>query len=248
MNYSDYIIYADESGDPGLASVDPNYPVFALNFCLFRKARYAAALPAMAAFKFAHFGHDIVVLHENAIRLQSGAFSFLRDERRQAVFMNDLDRLIRETDFTVIAAVVDKQQLTGERASLPEPYELALAACVERLYTFLEGHNQTERATHIIIESRGTKEDRELERAFQRIVSAGKGPDEAMTGLELIFSDKKTNSVGLQVADLTASPIGRHFIHPSQPNRAWNAINPKLLRSPNGSVSGWGITVLPKQT
>lgn len=57
--YSEYIIYADESGDPNPASVDGNYPVFVLNFCVFRKDHYAASvLPAVAAFKFEHFGHD----------------------------------------------------------------------------------------------------------------------------------------------------------------------------------------------
>ena len=35
--YSDYIVFADESGDPNPASVDANYPVFVLNFCVFRK-------------------------------------------------------------------------------------------------------------------------------------------------------------------------------------------------------------------
>ena len=64
MRYSDFIIYADESGDHNIANPAPNYPVFVLNCCVFRKASYAmSVLPAMTAFKFAHFGHDDVVLH-----------------------------------------------------------------------------------------------------------------------------------------------------------------------------------------
>ena len=90
--FSDYIIYADESGDPNPVSVDPNYPVFVLNFCVFRKHDYAASvLPAVAAFKFEHFGHDAVVLHENDIHMRRPPFVFLRDEQRRALFMDRLD-------------------------------------------------------------------------------------------------------------------------------------------------------------
>jgi hypothetical protein len=38
--FSEYIVFADESGDHGLVSVDPQFPVFALVFCLFEKNLY----------------------------------------------------------------------------------------------------------------------------------------------------------------------------------------------------------------
>jgi hypothetical protein len=40
LTFSDYIVFADESGDHGLTSIDPQFPVFALVFCVFRKDRY----------------------------------------------------------------------------------------------------------------------------------------------------------------------------------------------------------------
>ena len=79
MRYSDYIIYADESGGPNLTPVDPNYPVFVLNSRVFRKDRYAdSVLPAVSAFKFEHFGHDMVVLHERDTRHRNPPFALLR--------------------------------------------------------------------------------------------------------------------------------------------------------------------------
>ena len=33
--FSDYIVYVDESGDHSLESIDINYPVFVLAFCIF---------------------------------------------------------------------------------------------------------------------------------------------------------------------------------------------------------------------
>ena len=34
--FSDHIIFVDESGDHSLKSIDPQYPIFALAFCIIR--------------------------------------------------------------------------------------------------------------------------------------------------------------------------------------------------------------------
>ena len=38
--FARYIVYVDESGDPGLTGVGPEFPVFALAFCIFDQADY----------------------------------------------------------------------------------------------------------------------------------------------------------------------------------------------------------------
>ncbi len=38
--FSDFLIFADESGDHGLVSIDEQFPVFALVFCIVRKDDY----------------------------------------------------------------------------------------------------------------------------------------------------------------------------------------------------------------
>jgi hypothetical protein len=40
MPFSDYIVYVDESGDHSLQSIDPNFPVFSLVFCIFKKSDF----------------------------------------------------------------------------------------------------------------------------------------------------------------------------------------------------------------
>jgi hypothetical protein len=35
--FDDYIVFVDESGDHGMASIDPDYPMFVIAFCLFEK-------------------------------------------------------------------------------------------------------------------------------------------------------------------------------------------------------------------
>ncbi len=53
MTFFDYIVFADESGDHGLASIDPQFPVFALVFCVSEKRRYTEEVePAFRRLKF----------------------------------------------------------------------------------------------------------------------------------------------------------------------------------------------------
>lgn len=51
--FSDYIVYVDESGDHSLESINPEYPLFVLSFCIFRKDVYANTMtPAVRKLKF----------------------------------------------------------------------------------------------------------------------------------------------------------------------------------------------------
>lgn len=245
MTYSDYVIYVDESGDHTLTAIDRDYPVFVLDFCIFRKDNYANVVaPQVQAFKFAHFGHDIVVLHEHEIRKQKPPFVFLKSRDKRDAFMDGLNRLIEQADFTIVAAAIHKERLTQRYAAPGNPYEMALTFCMERAHAFLRDRGQHTLTTHIVVERRGKREDDELELAFRRIRDGANYVGE-MPGFEIIFADKKTNSAGLQLADLTARPIGRHVLDPAQPNRAWDIIEPKLRRSPAGVVRGWGLKVFP---
>jgi len=62
---------------------------------------------------------------------------------------------------------------------------------------------------------------------------------------EPVLSHKICNSSGLQLADLIARPIGRKIMNLAQPNRAYDIIQTKFRRSPDGAVKGWGLKVFP---
>jgi hypothetical protein len=110
MPFSDYIVYVDESGDHGLATINPEYPVFVLAFCIFAKRHYAEVVcPTIQRFKFEHFGHDMVVLHEHEIRKAMGPFSVLLDPHRRESFMVGLNQIVIQSQFTLIACVIDKE-------------------------------------------------------------------------------------------------------------------------------------------
>ncbi|MCY3728612.1 MAG: DUF3800 domain-containing protein [Nitrospira sp.] len=245
MTYSDYVIFVDESGDHSLESIDREYPVFVLDFCIFRKDHYTNdVVPKVQKFKFTHFGHDIVVLHEHEIRKKKPPFVFLNNREKRDAFMEGLNRLIGEADFTIVATVIHKQRHAGTYVHPVNPYELALQFCMERAYSFLREQDQHKHITHVVVERRGRREDDELELAFRRIRDGANYQGE-MLGFEIVFADKKINSVGLQLTDLTARPIGRHVMEPAQTNRAWDIIKRKLYRNHAGKSDGWGLKIFP---
>ncbi|MHB8210513.1 MAG: DUF3800 domain-containing protein [Acidithiobacillus sp.] len=80
---SDYLIFANESGDHGLVSIDEQFPVFALVFCVVQKQDYVEQIvPAMQRLKMAYWGHDQVILHEHDIRKEKGPFAHLFVDKR----------------------------------------------------------------------------------------------------------------------------------------------------------------------
>ncbi len=245
--FGDYIVYVDESGDHGLQTMDPEYPIFVLAFCIFAKTRLATELvPAVMRFKFAHFGHDQVVLHEHDIRKSNGPFRILLNASRRAAFLGDLTTLMSEAPATIVGIVIRKAQLVNRYAQPNNPYLIALEFGLERVCAFLREHGQTGKLTHFVFECRGGKEDLELEVQFRR-VTGGANSRYARTPVEILMADKKSIATGLQFADLVARPIGLHVLRPGQPNRAFDTLEPHLRRSPDGRVDGWGLKVFPTE-
>jgi Protein of unknown function (DUF3800) len=240
----EFIVFVDESGDHGLETIDPQFPVFVLAFCILSKLDYSRVLlPAITEFKFNHFGHDQVILHEREIRKDLGDFSILRDRHRKAAFVGELTAIINAIPMTIIASAIRKNLLVDRYAYPDNPYEVALGFGLERIARWLSRKGAA-RATPVIVESRGKREDDELELEFRRICDGANYGREKFS-LEARFVPKSANAPGLQVADLVARPIGRHIMDPSQPNRAYAIIEKKLDRSPSGSVFGWGLKVFP---
>lgn len=245
MNFSDYIVYADESGDHSLVSIDPQFPVFALVFCLIHKVNYTEKIvPSVLKLKFDFWGHDSVVLRSHDIRKAENDFNILLNSTVRARFIASLTGVITAADFTIIAAAIDKHRLVKKYAEPADPYGMALAFCMERLYRCLAEWGQGDRLTFIQVERRGKVEDAKLELEFRRICD-GQSAVGKMPNLDIRFMDKKHNSTGLQLADLVAHPIGRHVINPRQGNQAYDALEPKFRRGPDGKPGGYGLKIFP---
>lgn len=239
--FSDHILYFDESGSPELEHIDPHYPLFVLTCVLVAKEDYISrVVPAVQRLKFDFVGHDQLILHEIDIRKQDADFLFLRrDPAQRKAFIERTGQLVLEAPVEVISAVIRKDALKKQYAKPFDPYEIAVQFCLEMASERLRALGQQGREVAAIFEKRGHKEDETVELAFRRIVSGNtrlkvganfRHRVSALANFEWTprFVSKKSNSSGLQLADLMARPIGLSVLRPDQPNRAFETIKTKI--------------------
>lgn len=223
--YSDFIVYVDESGDHSLTSIDVNYPVFVLAFCIFEKNHYLNdVVPQLQKLKFEYFGHDLIVLHEHEIRKEKAPFNIFPNREARQDFIHKLSEIIERSDFKLVSCVIDKKRVIDKSV---HPYHLSLKHCLETLYEFICEQNQTDKITFVIVEGRGKKEDEELELEFLRICG-GDNKFQKSLPFKIKIVSKQVNSSGLQLADLVARPIGRYILDKTQTNRAFEILRQKF--------------------
>ncbi len=245
MGFSNFIIYVDESGDHSLESINPEYPLFVLTFCLATKADYRAQIaPEVAGFKHRWFGHEAVILHAHEIRKEKGDFKFLFDRAVRERFLDDLTALMDRLPYTLIASAIDKVRLNHQYADPDNPYSIGMQFCLERAFFYLREQGEADKLTHVLVESRGRKEDADLELVFRRICDGANAFGHRLP-FEVVFVDKKQNLPGLQLADLVCHPIGRHLLKPGQKNRAYEVVEKKFRRSGGGKLEGYGLKTFP---
>src|SRR5262249_37330490 len=144
--------------------------------------------PKMRNLKMDAFGHDMVVLHEHEIRKRTGAFSALGKEARER-FMDCLNAIMWEVEFTIFAVVIDKQKHVSKYTAPAHPYYMAMQFGLERISRFLGPKCTKGSTTHIVCESRGKREDIDLELAFRRVCDGANFNYEKMP-FELVLADK----------------------------------------------------------
>ncbi|MDN5869414.1 MAG: DUF3800 domain-containing protein [Nitrococcus sp.] len=223
----------------------PRIPLFVLTFCLIAKADYCSQVaPVVAGFKHRWFGHEAMILHAHEIRKEKGDFRFLFDRAVRQQFMDELSDVMARLPYTLIASAIDKPRLNRQHVDPDNPYAIAMQFCLERAWLFLKEHGQSERETHVLVESRGRKEDADLELVCRRICDGANAVGERLP-FEVVFVDKKQNLPGLQLADLVCHPIGRHLLKTQQVNRAYDIIEKKFRRNREGKIEGYGLKFFP---
>lgn len=229
-----WVVHADESGSPDLHRADPNFPVFVVAFCLSKTSDYARQIvPAVTELKLKHFGHDAVVLHEYDIRKGRESFEFGSDDARRE-FMEDLDDLMTAAPVRFVASMIDKRTVPEKLAPWLDGYGVCFQHGSARVTDIIQresGISPDSELIRIVAESRGKREDGRLRDAFDELAGAEDAHGPA-ADFELVIAEKSLNLPGLQLADLAAHPIARHYLKPDQPNRAWDAIRGKLVGGP----------------
>jgi hypothetical protein len=166
-------------------------------------------------------------------------FNIFRSSAQQQIFMNELTQIIEFSNFILISATIDKRDLKKQNTE-DNAYHIALGLCLETLYELLSEKGEHNKKTHIVVECRGNKEDKELELEFRRICDGNNSKGISLP-FEILFAYKKVMSSGLQLADLVARPIGIKTLRPEQSNRAFEILKEKFYCDGGRKAVGQGF-------
>jgi len=242
-----YYLFIDESGDHGLTTLSPDFPVFLLCGVLMSEVAYFAIRDEFNRIKAEFWKNKQVIFHSRDIRKCEKEFQILFDMELKAAFYNQLNGCIANGQYTVIASAIRKDNYIKKFGRLSnDVYELALSFMIERSVFYLDGIKLPNKSLQIVIEKRGKKEDKKLDEHFQRLMARGTGYVDAQRlrdiNLNIHFRDKKENINGLQLADLVAYPTARYVIDPKRANPAFDIVAPKIY-SKNGKR--YGLKIFP---
>lgn len=256
-----YRLYIDESGGPSYRNCDnPEHRYLGLTGIIIEKETYKKIYKELESLKEENFDYDPdepIILHRTDIRYKRGPFRVLRDPNKEKKFEDDLINFFKDQDYKIIVVVIDKKSHKDEYAgSALHPYHYCLNVMLERYCGLL---NQLNYRGDVLAESRGGKEDRELDKAYRIIYTVGSFPtkyykgsffQKTLTSREIKIKKKKHNIAGLQIADLLANPCKKEVLYeegrthkPSSPfaNRILATIKSKYnSHLYNGRIKGYG--------
>jgi hypothetical protein len=199
--------------------------------------------------KYNYWGHRSVIFHSVDIRKQKDKFSILRDKPKRDQFTSDMNNLIQNLDFKIIASGIHKVDHMKQYTYPVSPYSLTLEFIMERLYFYFRG---TSESCNLIAEARGEKENKDLHAVFERLMTQGNRnitPDEFQRHIrDLKFYPKGVNENGNQIADLVAYPIARKIFSRISNYEPYNIIKQKFYSRSDGNFWGYGLKAFPSTT
>lgn len=244
------VMFLDESGNHDLRKVNPNYPVFVLGGVIVDRAYVRNTIePEMRQFKLKHFGRTDVILHTVAMGKGRGDYAFLADPTNRAAFYTDLNTLLQQWEYTVMACVFELPRYIAQYPNPADPYRSGLEILIEQ---FCDELGEKLDGGFVCAEKRNPGLDRELLEAWEELRTNTVGTGSALPReidrkiIDLSLKDKKPNMAGLQLADLVVTPPGRHVAgRPSSPNQVqWTVVERKLRRV-RGTYLGAGLIIRP---
>jgi hypothetical protein len=258
-----YRMYIDETGNPSMKSMSESNRYLSLTGVVLNLNHESQDVSAgLTGFKQRYFDYDPddpVILHRSEIHSCHGAFACLKSPAAMTSFNQDLLGLLRDWDYTVITAVIDKQAHKAQYGQWAnEPYGYCMEVLTEKYVLWLKGHDRT---GDVLAEARGGNEDAALKKAYSDWYASGTNYASAdlyhqrLTSCELKLKQKGANIPGLQIADLVSQPSFRYGLwtrtHTPVPagyerDTVDLLCNSKYNRRSDGAILGYGLKWLPK--
>ena len=243
------VLFLDESGDHDLVNIDPEYPIFVLAGCIMDLDYENKVLTSsLNKFKEELFRDSKIILHLADYTRNKTCFGNLCDKSFREKFYAGLNKIIRDSDFSLIACIVDKKEHIKHYKNALDPYLLSLEVVLERYIMFLKRNKEK---GIVIAESRGQQLDNQLNLAFLDLKISGtrflRPIDIVDTVIDFRIRKKDENIAGLQLIDTIISPIGRRYLNRKNFYINYDIIKNKFRRHDCGKYRGYGLVILPRK-
>jgi hypothetical protein len=239
-----YLLFLDECGTHDMRRIDSNFPVFVLLGLLVGERYYAKTLvPSLKKFKRIYLPDPSSILHSYKIRKCTGDFLFLKEsESTKQKFYDGLNALFLKFRMRLFSVVIDKRRLLSRFIVPLNPYDVSLSLLLS-LVLGPTGIPSDWRptVTRFIAESRGKREDKELQAEYQQLRRSGLWnyrsldlPNRKASTVQknlpdrMEFVRKNKGVLGLELADLAAYPIARASVNQQWDNEAYRIVAQKL--------------------
>src|SRR6266540_5160433 len=142
-----YLMYIDEVGNSDLnASQNPDHRYLSLTGVIIELQHVdTVVFPSLETLKRKYFGShpdEPIILHRKELVNKKFPFENLRDPAVEQAFNGDLLRLLTGLDYTVLTAVIDKQEHNQRyKVWRFDPYHYCLTVLVERFVRWLTVRN-----------------------------------------------------------------------------------------------------------
>lgn len=247
-------LYIDETGDHSLSKIQKSYPIFVLCGIICDEKYHDGELTDFVEkLKLKHFGTTDIILHSKEMTHPQGAShaSYVRfmDEDFRRKFYADFEKMLFKLDIKIVACVIMKNKHFAKYGlEAKDPYLLSFDNLLNRLVFELNNGQKG----GVVAESRNGILDNQLELSYLTARIEGTNKVQASELKQKLagsvkFSRKADNVAGIQIADMVATPIARHFL--GKPERAGNQLRYESVfqkvRSVNGRWKNVGITEIP---
>ncbi|HIT95917.1 MAG TPA: DUF3800 domain-containing protein [Candidatus Aphodousia faecavium] len=249
LSFGNYIVFSDETGDVGLRVINPNYPFFAINFCILQKEDYFDYCKKVKALKVKYFNSDNFIFHDVDISQKfrkMSNYKFNNTRSKQLLtqmgddqfirFIEEYSTILNETPFVQITAMIDKSTLKignlNQRAlknKQEELYKKTLEKGLFGVVQFLKLQGEQSKKTSIMFEESGNKENTFIKSIFYDFGNKISDATKESVNLEFEVASKLSNNEGLQLADMTAKAAVKIGLCKDKNDRICKIIEKKLF-------------------
>lgn len=241
-----FLIFIDESWDPNLFKIDPQFPVFWVWAIIIEEEYYySTLLPYLKNMKLKNWFEADNILHSSDIRKHRKSFESLTNDKIRNNFYNDLNNLFIDIDYTIISSIIRKHNLKEKYSSPWCPYDISFKFILERLEHFLKNNNAV---WEIYIEKRWWEEKR-LISIFENIKKYWNGYVSSKAFSKVFIQDELyfvwKESDWCQLADLICYPITVEVLKKHKNNLAFETVKKKFYWWNTNSISKYGYKIFP---